>query len=292
MKKYLKSSLNKGIGASLLCCLFLISCKGGGNVPAEEAVASFGDARLSRSELMLMIPDSMPAPDSTQLAQRLIEEWMGAQALAEEAEKAIPDLDKKLQSQLDSYRLRLAENLYAQYLMAKSPEQLSVSEKDIQEFYAKHADRFISNTYYYQYFYVKTDKPQQYKVVNLIRSDKASDIQELITWSQENGREFKLDSVYVDDAGIARISDGFYYGDIRKASTATPYPYSHTEGSVTYYDFFRMLDVVKPGDALPLSVCRSEIEQTLRSRRLQEMMEETRTRLVQQAKAGKRASVN
>jgi hypothetical protein len=292
MRKYLPNSSNKPLALATLLAALLsaaVSCQPG--APSSEPAARFGDAVLSRADLGRLLPDSLRGEDSARLARQTIESWMGRQALAQEAMKKDPALAAEIAPLVEAYRLTLLEEALAGQESEASAQQLEVPEEEIRAYYARHPEKFVSNAPYYQYFYVKTALPYQYKVVNLIRSDNPEQIRELLAWAQENAREYKLDSSFVDDAEITRISNGFYFGNIRTASPSTPYPYAHQEGDTMFYDFFRMIRVIKPGETMPLQMCRQPIAQSLRNRRQQEAMEQLRARLVEQAKAAKTAVI-
>ncbi|MDX1909164.1 MAG: hypothetical protein SF053_19155 [Bacteroidia bacterium] len=271
--------------------IMISGCQGPGT-GGESAVATYGQTTLLRQDLARMIPDSLSAADSTLRASQIVEAWLQDQAIAEEARKVIPEADARIKPQLLAYENHLLEQAYLDWMMDQQNSTLQVPLEEVQAYYEKNRDKYVSTEPYYQFFYLKTEQPNQYKLVNLIRSDDPGQIQELISWAQDNATEFRLDSTWAQDWELERVSNGFYFGNIRNASLATPYPYQHNEGDKTYYDFFRMIRKIKPGDPLPFSLCRTEIENLLKSQQVQKIMEETRSRLVQQARAANKITTN
>jgi len=250
-----------------------------------KALAAYGDQVLYEQEVAYFLPDSLSVEDSSRLTQQYIDEWVRGQVVKEAANQAVDDLDERVAYLMRAYERSVIEHEYASHLLKSHPEKLAASEAEIRAYYEANLAKFQSRTTHYQYFYVKTQLAGQYKVVNLIRSEDEEKIQELIEWSQQNASEYKLDSSYVSEGEIERISDGYYYGDIKKASIGTPYAYAHDEEGTMHYDFFRLLAVIEPGDQLPLSMCRERIAQVLRNQRKEELINKQINGLVKQAKA-------
>lgn len=253
--------------------------------PGAAVVVRFGDAVLDQQALSYYLPDSVSAEDSARLAQQAIERWIRSQAIKAEALRLMPDLEDELEPAVAHYEETMIAQSYERWLSDQNQGQFDVSETDIENYYTKNPEKFISREPYYQFFYVETPLPNQYKIVNLMNSRDPESREELIEWAKENASEFKLDSSYVDEAEIERLSAGFYFGNIRNASRNTSYPYQHKEGDSTFYDFFRLIDVIKPDELMPLSLVQNRIIAIIRNQRRQTLVEQSRASLVQQAKA-------
>lgn len=294
MKKPLKSFLSKApcnLCFALCLCLtaiFGISCGSDSSRDEGNPVLSHGGNTLYEREVAYFLPDSLNAEDSVRLTQQYLDEWLQGQVVKTEAQRVIPDLEERIDYLLRAYERSIIEHEYVQWLTQEEPNGLNVSEAEILTYYQENPGKFQSNETYYQYFYVETKLSGQYKVVNLIRSDDPERIQELLVWCQENATEYKLDSSYVNDAGIERISPGFYHGPIRKAALNTAFAYGHKEGGEQFWDFFYLISVIKEGEMLPLSMCRDRILRTLRNQRKKDFIERHLSGLVQQAKAAQK----
>ncbi|MCB0836279.1 MAG: hypothetical protein KDD99_06395 [Bacteroidetes bacterium] len=263
-----------------------------GRPAKEDIIAKYNQEVLLREEIDFFIPDSLSTGDSTLFAQKYIDEWVESQVIREAALKEVSQLDNKIKYKLKAYEYKLMEHEFASWLIEDKSDRLEVSEADIRNYYNKYPEKFVSGEPYYQYFYVKTKLAKQYNLVNLMQSQDREKIDELVEWSKENAEEYLLDSTYVPEAELTRISDGFYFGNIRRASKSTTYPYQHNEGDTTYYDFFRLIDDVNAGDIMPLSLVRDRIENILRNQLKNTLIEKTETDLIQQAKAAKKVIVS
>lgn len=278
-----------------LVCLILMGwgCKWGEQpLDRGQVVASFGKQNLYTEDLRAFLPDSLNGEDSTRSVERFVDAWIRREAIAQQAKLEAGQAAAEIEARVDAYRQALMAHEYAQLLISQNSEKFIVSESDIENYYNKYPEKFVARTNYYQYFYVKTAKAYQYRVVTLMRSKEEEKRQELIEWSTENASVYKLDSAFVTEEALMSVADGFQqFGDIRRASKSTPYPYYHKENGVTYYDFFRMLDDIKPGEQLPLSLCRDQIINIIRNQRKEALIDQTTATLVQQAKLAKQVTI-
>jgi hypothetical protein len=255
--------------------------------PDEEgkAVASYGSTSLYQGEVDAFVPDSLAGADSSRIAGQYVEQWVRRQAIEEALRAQSPDLDQRLRYRLRAYEQALIEQEYQRLLLAQKPELQEIPAQEIRTYYEKHKERFVARTEYYQFFFVETTSTnQQYKVVNLIRSTDSEKIAELLTWCRENATKYKLDSTYLEARDLEPLSAGFYYGNLERASRGTPYPYTLSVNDTTYLRVFRMLEVIKSGEQLPLSLCEDRIASLLRNQRKQELFDSESGKLVQQAR--------
>ena len=86
-------------------------------------------------------------------------------------------------------------------------------------------------------------------------------------------------------------SYGYYFGNIRKANTKTPYVYSSKEGKQTNFHFFRMLQVIEPGDQLPLRIVRDRIINSIKNQTINTMIQQTEARLIQAARKSNKIKI-
>ena len=112
--------------------------------------------------------------------------------------------------------------------------------------------------------------------------------QELLDWAKENAVEYRLDSSYVDDVELERITTGFYYGNPRRVSKSLVYPYQVTVEEVGYYNYYRLINIIEEGDLLPLRICREKIRNINLNQRRNSMIEQMQNNLVQQARSAEK----
>lgn len=286
MVQYLLHRYNRWILAFVLWTVggWSSGCQQQGGGESRAAIARFGNQYLYLEEVQHFMPDTLKGDDSVVFVSKYLEGWVEQQAISEAAGKAIENLDEEIQFEMNQYRQVLVDRALASWLISRNPAKLRVSESDIQNYYRKFPEKFYSQQHYYQFFYVKTDLPNQFNIVSQLQSQRADDLRELIKWAADNAVSYKLDSTYLTEGSLTPLEEGFYFGNIRRSSKETVYPYQHTEDEKTYYDFFRLLDVIKPGEVLPLKMVRDQIRTIIQNQRKQALIEQNVGRLVQQAK--------
>ncbi|MEM9896294.1 MAG: hypothetical protein AAF789_07985 [Bacteroidota bacterium] len=294
MRRYLRNCTNNLALYNLLLVLLvsftsLTSCKNQSSGTTSEVVATFGEQNLLRSELDFFTPDSASAPDSVRFASEYIEQWIEDRAVDEAAKRTILKLDEMLKPKVEAYAHALREQAFTKWLLEENEDRFRVADRDIKDYYRKFPEKFISDQEYYQFFHISTSLEAQYQIVSQLRSTDQKVIDELIAYANESAETYKLDSTFVNGSELMFYSDGFYFGNIRKASKGNVYPYAHKINDTTYYDFFKMIDVIKEGETMPLGMVKDQIELIIQNQRKQALIEQYIARLVQEAKATQRA---
>lgn len=256
----------------------------GGSTPGDEVLVKFGDKELLREEVDLFTPDGLSGKDSVRFADQYVDQWIEIQAMSAEASGEVDSREASIRYKVARYRDQVVSQMFTEKLIAERPDILRVSEADVEGYYQRHLDNFIAHTSFYQYFYLKTELSGQYRVVNQLQSADPATLDELEEWAREHAVTWKLDSSYLPETELLKLSDGYYLGDITRAYPGTVYPYAHDEGEVRYFDFLRILDVINTGEQLPLSVCQEKIAQIIRNERKHALVEETQAILVNQAR--------
>jgi len=297
MRRHLRNCTNN-FALYNLCLVFSVSLLAGmtscNNQKAgtkSEVVATFGERSLFRQELDYFIPDSVSMADSARFAKEYIEQWIEDRAVDEAAKRTILGLDEEIQPKVDAYAHTLREQSFGQWLIGQNADKFQVSEADLREYYLKFPEKFESNEAFYQFFHLDTKLDRQYQVVNQMGAKDQETIDELIAYAAESADSYKLDSTYVNERGLMEYAQGYYFGNIRKAVKGNVYPYAHKKNDTTYYDFFKMIDVIDAGETMPLVMVKNQIKLIIQNQRKQALVEQYIARLVQEAKATQRAKV-
>lgn len=296
MKRYLENYISRGRNNLLLFCTVLLTVIGTGctskGEPGKDVLARYGGNQLLREEIDFFLPDHVEGDDSARYAKQYIEKWVRNQAIVEEAKKEIEGLDEQLKYSLKNYEAELVANEFASHLIETNSKKFKVTDADILNYYTKYPERFVSSSNFYQFFYLKTNLPNQYRLKTLMGSDEPEKIEELRDWEKDNATESRLDSSYVQDSELERISKGFYEGSIEKARKKRVYYYGTSEGGQSYFHFFRMLHVVKPGDQLPLRICRERIINSIKNQTMKSLIQQTEVSLIQSARKSNKITIS
>lgn len=266
----------------------LWGCNGGNHASGGEVVASFGKEELTREVLNNLTPDGLPPADSARYAQKFIQQWLEDHAVAEAAREKIPDLDARIAEPLRQYGQDLITQAYFEWLVNAEGAIAPLTPEDIRAYYQEFPEKFVTDRSYYAFFHVVTLRKDPWKVRSMLKSRSEADIEALATWSSDSAFTYKLDSLYVTESELVGAGAGYRYGDIRKAEKGVVYDYEHTQNDTTYYHFFKLLAVLKPGEQMPISLCKDKISSIILNQRQRALFEQTRQELLEKAEREKR----
>jgi len=94
-----------------------------------------------------------------------------------------------------------------------------------------------------------------------------------------------LDSAFTTEKELDLVSKGFPL-NIKQVPLNQVYSYNskdETSGETTHH-LFKLLNVVKPGERKPLSMCEEEIKGVIINQRKRKLLDQTKDWLVDQAK--------
>ncbi|MEO0473269.1 MAG: hypothetical protein AAF206_26890 [Bacteroidota bacterium] len=288
MNQFLRHYSNKLLWLGLGSFFILTGCGSPQQPTKNDIIARYRQEYLSREEVDHFTPSGLSSEDSVRFAKQYIQEWVRHQAIAERARLEIPDLADRVSFKVRDYEAELINQEFARWLVEERPETFVVSESDIRNYYQRYPEKFVSQNTYYQYFYVRTEANANAKVGSLMRSNDQNKQQELLDWAKENAVEYRLDSSYVDDVELERITTGFYYGNPRRVSKSLVYPYQATVEEVGYYNYYRLINIIEEGDLLPLRICREKIRNIILNQRRNSTIEQMQDNLVQQARSAEK----
>ncbi len=250
----------------ILLITTLFSCNSFVNRGVDnKIVAQVGSNKLTLSQLEMAIPENINDIDSISFAQNYIEKWVRDHLLLEKAEI---NLDKKTQQSIevmiDNYRTSLLLFKYQQMIIRQKLDTV-VTEKQIIDYYKKHADNFRLDSCVVKAIYVQLPKSlyDRYKVRQWIRSKKEEDIISLEDYCYQNARNFNMGENWQYFNRIMsnvprKITDGSRFLKYNKYIEATDSLY-------TYYLYF--LDYKLPNDTTPVVFVEDKIKDIILNHR-------------------------
>lgn len=185
----------------LLCVAF--SCNVGKDAPSN-ALARVYDEFLYREAIVGLVPPGSSKADSAIIVNSFINRWASQKLLLNAANI---NLTKTQQAALDALVKEYQEDLYAKaYLeeIVKRMVDTSVSEKELNEYYAANKDNFRANTILVKlrYLHIQKDNPKYATIRSKFFDFKKSDRK---FW-ENNSLQMKSfafnDSVWVDASHI------------------------------------------------------------------------------------------
>lgn len=121
------------IFCGLMLCVLIISCP-----KNESALASVGNSKLTKKELMVQIPSGVQLTGDNISA--LIDKWINTELLYQEALRKRMDKDETLQIQLKQVEKEMVVNS----LLEKEMANIVVSRQEIFDYFTKYKEDFLN----------------------------------------------------------------------------------------------------------------------------------------------------
>jgi hypothetical protein len=266
-----------------LAMLFFGACGSSVEESDEEVLASFKEKKLTRENLLRYIPDDVSSKDSARYAEQFIDQWVIEQAVMDYALTKDAGLFADVEFKVQDYRAKLIMSSYEAALV-KEEMDLEIPKAEIRSYYEENKDNFRSKESQYNYFYIVSTNRNLGEVEGWMRSDNEEDVQKLKTWAETNAMVAKLDSTYTGDSKINEVSKG-YFGNLKKAGIGKLIRWNGViQGERRRY-LFKMINVVEPGQHLPVILCRDKIRDLLLNERKIKLIKSTEDKILSNARA-------
>lgn len=269
-----------------LCGIVLLSGSGCGGSSVDEnspVVATFRDKTLTARMVAHYIPDGATPEDSLRYAQQFVQQWIKEQAICDRALSTDETLEERVAYKVQDYRAKIIMHAYHTSLIEDSLDK-RVPEAECKEYYELNKENFRSKENLYSFLYIVTTNRNTAEVAEWMRKDGQEEFGKVAEWAAQNGMEYKLDSAYVGESKIAQISKG-YFGNLQKAEPGKLIRWNGVISGERRRYLFKMLDMVKEGEALPLRLCREKIKNLIINDRKVKLIERTEKKIVRDARA-------
>ncbi len=267
-----------GIIVSLFFILSISSCSSN-----EKIVASVGDSLLSDNDAILLLESKgFNLTDSVQYIQ-IIEEWCEQEAFLQSLKKHHPEKYRLIELRSNAFSADLARFFIEEFEYKKQLDTI-VSQEEIVSYYQSHQEEFILQDYLVKALYLKIPKELDYKSkgINqnfLLKNDK--DLAEINSYAK-----LYAENYYFND------STWIYFNEIVKDVPIVKYNVDNIvlNRSKTYFSddnftyFINIIDFKLKTEAPPVSFLSADIKRIIVSQRLQEIIENNESKLVQRIK--------
>lgn len=161
---------------------------------ASKPVARVGDQYLYQEDLEGIAPAGMSPEDSSERAQRFVNNWIRKQLLIQEAATKIEFDEAEIERKILDYRFSLMGYEYQSYYINQNLDT-EVTDQEIEQYYKENIDNFILKQNIIRGKFVKLPKtaPKIKKVKALITSDKPEDTEELNSYCLSFATQYQLD---------------------------------------------------------------------------------------------------
>ena len=159
-----------------------------------KRVARVGNDYLYESDVKQVVPAGYAGSDSLEVIQTYINQWIKEKLAVQEALDNIKEMPEDLDEQVENYKNSLILYQYQKELI-DSKLVTNISNKEIEDYYAKNKANFELKNNIIKVVYVKVDKKNKdlEKVRKWIKSSEGSDRKNLEDWCLSGAINYYLD---------------------------------------------------------------------------------------------------
>lgn len=274
--------------------LVLLACAGAcgswsGYKADDEMVARVGGNYLYRSELAAAMPSGIAAADSLNYSRAFIEKWIIGQLKQQEAEKLFSESEEDIDRLVEEYRRSLLVYRLDRHYIESEPCG-EISDNDIAAYYKEHKSDFkISQPMVKgEIFAMSESFRRREQMLKWYESPKPESREDFVESCRKNNllhlefNEWVSFSDFLSNLPLLRTSRNEELLGSRKVQKI-----HHNK---TYY-YFRITNVLKAGDAMPLEMVKDNIRQILISRHRAEVIHGQEERIMSNALSSGHAKI-
>ncbi|MDX2361504.1 MAG: hypothetical protein QNK23_11910 [Crocinitomicaceae bacterium] len=267
-----------GIIVGLFCLITLLSCNSNGKV-----VASVDNTELTENEAYVLMKYFGYDHEDPEEYRVFLAEWCENEAFKAEMRENHPDDWELVRLRAESFSGELAM-YYLQEIELKKVLDTVVSQEEIQTFYDAHHDEFILHDYIVKALYLKIPvgldfKSEEVHLNYLLKNDK--DLEEVNSYAK-----LYAENYYFND------STWNYFNEIAADLPASKYNLDNIvlNRTKTYFSddnftyFINIIDYKLKDEAPPVDFLNNEIKNIIVANRLQELIEQNESTLIQSIK--------
>lgn len=284
----MRRKIEIAVVALLLACAW--GCNSWSGFKADdEMIARVGAAYLYRSELASAMPSGIAAQDSVNYSQAFISKWIVGQLKQQEAEKLLSRSQSDIDRLVEEYRRSLlVHRLDRHYLEAEPCAE--ITDKEIADYYNAHKSDFRLSQPMVKGEIVAIGENfrRREQMVKWFDSSKSEHREDFVELCRKNNflhlqfEEWVSFSEFLSNLPLLRTSrhDGLL--DSRKMQKI------HHDKN---YYYFRITNVMKAGDAMPLAMAKENIRQILINRHRADVIHRQEERLMKNALSSGHAKI-
>lgn len=262
---------------SLFCLFGIVGC-------SEQAkiIATVDDTQLLEDDAIILMSHLGYNPNDSTDWQEFIQFWIDRQVFLEELKVSAPESYRLVELRSNSFAGELSRYYLEEEKIASKLDK-KIEDSTIQNYYNVHKDQFALNDYIVKALYLKipNEAPEQEKVKEFYLLKKNKDFSNVISYAK-----LYADNFYYNDSSwiyFDELTKDIPIGKLNKDHVVLNRLKTHFSDS-TYTYFINVIDY-KLKDAIPpLEFMRSEIEQIIITKRLNEIREKNESLFLQNIK--------
>jgi hypothetical protein len=250
----------------------------------QEVILRYKDNVLTRAQVNSNIPPGVSGKDSARWAERYIENWKIEQVLAHFAKKNVPEWETKISERLEDYKRKLLVFELQSMYLAQNFDTV-ITQKDLEEYYKANVVHYASTTTLYRYAYIRATTPTVNALARNFPLRTAAEKKYVENWCKANADYFILDSGFQPQETFTKVAASAPF-DIRNVQPGMPAKFWNSyENGVFFFNLYYLIDVVRPGWALPLELVKPRVKEAMLNKRKMEALKNLESQLLQEANA-------
>jgi hypothetical protein len=242
-------------------------------------VARFNNEKITKQDIMRILPDDISQEDSTFIVDKYIEEWLGQAVLFDAAKKTVKDTTALI-NKVNDFRKQLYIHYYTENYIYNQIDK-NVKDTEIEKFYNEHINNYILPTTYIKAHYLTMDASVYvyYDIWEKMRASTLTDIDELKKSCIGTDRKVYSHEEWIPKDEFLNIVN--YNWSI--SDNELPYRlfFDYVYEGLRY--FVKIDEFALKGSNKPIEFVRNEIKQVIISKRKQEKLHQTRNKLMNEA---------
>lgn len=265
----------------LLVICFATSCREASTFFGYDTVAKVGRNTLTATEISAAVPKGLTGADSVSYVDSYIEKWVIRQLKLQEAELIFSSSEADIDSMVEEYRRSLLIRKIEQYYLDKDVD-FQITEADIEEYYKAHKSDFRLSSPVVKGYVVAV--PEKYRrrdwLLQMLRSPKAEKFAEAEQVCLKSNFRMTKYEEWVDYAEFLAHLPLLRSSNHDKLLSERGVQQIHHQSTVYY---FRVKDMLKAGETMPLFMAKDKIIRILTNRRQGEIIRSNEQRIRQNA---------
>lgn len=274
IRKYLIIIL---LSANFVSCKFVE-----GVIYSDEVVAKVGKETLLRSDLEEILPVGSTVSDSMEIVSRYIDKWRLERLLLSKAEEELPDSEKDVSRELESYRRALLTYRYEQKYVNERLDT-AVSRMEMEEFYMDNLAAFRTEFPLFRGYLakMKSSSPNLTQVRYALRRLSDSDTSEMESLSMKffNGYHNFYD-YWVSSLELSKDFNMDVTSFVQQVRNSD-YMEREIEGITV---MMRIWDCIPSGATMPLDYCENSVRDVILSKRKMQLLHNLEQELLREGR--------
>lgn len=237
---------------------------------SDRRVAKIGGDVLYESEVVKMLPPGTSSADSMQMVRQYVDTWALSKLLLLKAEEKLSKSDKDIKRQVEEFRSDLLGFRYEKLYLEEKLDTI-VSRSDMEQYYQEHSQNYILpySVVKARVAFISQTSPYYDMIRNSFTVTDPDDVRELADLCYSSAQKYNdFGGGWISSETLAREL-GVNLNDLEKEFPLHKgFEYKEKDDSKLVF----IISWVAPGEVSPFDYNKARIQETIISKRKQELL--------------------